>query len=332
MSNATPILPPPHVLNEQFGTLLIGTWLNMTLLGLELIQIWNYFAGFLKERPWIRLYVALLICAEIVSTCGTCGLAYWYVVLGWGDLDIMSKQHITLPIFLIGMVTAVVMMHAFLIRRYLVLSKNRTIAGLLCFPALLTFTMGIMTIWAIGFQPAKAGDRPRQRIFVTIWSAASVVADASIAVSVWYELNRVMKPGDKTQSIFNRLLRNTVLSGAVTAVLAFFSLSVFVTLPSQNTWLIFSMSLGRVSALAVLRSLNDCKRASNELDRGSYPMSTTASARFQNPNNSTNTGQSMHIYGVNISRNAVPVASNVWEVDSDAGSARKARREDVEPS
>ncbi|KAH7099085.1 hypothetical protein BKA62DRAFT_710849 [Auriculariales sp. MPI-PUGE-AT-0066] len=330
MSTEPPQLPM-HVRHEVFGTLLVGTWFNMLLLGFELAELWEYYGAFSTNSLSNHVYIALLVCAEILSTCGACGLAYTYVVIGWGDQAAMSVQNVTFQIYIAGMAAAVFLMHTFLIRRYLVLSKNRIVSALLCALALTALSMAIVMAWGT-IHWVNRSDRPKQRPLVTSWGVASIVADASITSAVWYQLNRVGRTVEDSQGLVKRLMRNTLLSGAITAVLALITFILFALLPLVNAGLAVALSIGRASFLTVLYNINDWNRAKHKLNVASIPMNASVSARFR----VSRTGRTLsdpdistRIHSLSVSRDPAPTANNESDGDSDVGSVTKMRRKEA---
>ncbi|KAH7099092.1 hypothetical protein BKA62DRAFT_758857 [Auriculariales sp. MPI-PUGE-AT-0066] len=202
----------------------------------------------------------------MVNTCGACGLAYSYTVLGWGDVSVLAFLNINFSVFIAAMSIVVLMMHGFLILRYYGLSKNRVVSLLLCIPALVACGGGLVVAWATAGKYNLASSRPKLRIFVTVVSSGSFGADACIAAAVMYELHRVTTTVERTQSLIRRLMRNSFLSGCATSVLALLNLIFFSKFPMANTGLIFSMNVSRTSAITVLYNLNDRRRARSELD------------------------------------------------------------------
>ncbi|KAH7093969.1 hypothetical protein BKA62DRAFT_721611 [Auriculariales sp. MPI-PUGE-AT-0066] len=259
-------LLPHKTLNAVFGTMLIATWFNSMLLGLELTQLVRYFREFPKDSNWIRAYVVTMVCVDMVCMYGSCGAAYTYLVIGWGDLEIMEVLSIHLAVYDGAMAVGIIMVHAFLIRRYLALSRNRIVSLLLCVPALTAFILGMIVTYLTAVKYRKSSERPHERPWVTAFFVMSAIADTVIAAVMMHQLHRLRSSIDRTDGLVLRLMRNTALSGAAPCVLALASFIAFLFAPLSNVVLVFTFNISRAGTLTVLYNLNDRKRARAQLD------------------------------------------------------------------
>ena len=75
--------------------------------------------------------------------------------------------HRNFSIYVCTCAVVVFTMHMFLIRRYLVLSKNWVVSALLALVALTGLVGGVIVTWAVGVKYTDASERPKQRIFTT---------------------------------------------------------------------------------------------------------------------------------------------------------------------
>ncbi|KAH7099091.1 hypothetical protein BKA62DRAFT_772772 [Auriculariales sp. MPI-PUGE-AT-0066] len=206
---------PAKVLNGFFGPLLIGTWFNLLLLGIEIVQLANYIKLFPSDAVWIRIFISSMVCVDVINTCGVCGLAYACTVLGWGDMTVLNFSNINFSVFAVAMSIGVLMMHTFLILRYYGLSKNLVVSLLLCVPALVACGGGLSISWAAATKFVAASDRPKLRIYVTVVSSGSFGADVCITAAVMYELHRVTTTFERTQRQVPRIVVTSCLTVVV---------------------------------------------------------------------------------------------------------------------
>ncbi|KAH7097999.1 hypothetical protein BKA62DRAFT_814392 [Auriculariales sp. MPI-PUGE-AT-0066] len=224
---------PTTVLNGVFGTLLIATWFNALLLGLEISELERYFSSFPDDALWIRAFVVLMVCLDLLCTYGGCRAAYAYLVTGWGNLAILQTVNF----------------------------KNRIISVLLCVPALAALICGLIITINTATKYTKSSERPQQRIMVRIWSISSTSADTVIAIAMMHLLYRLLSPLERTTGLLKRLMRNTILSGVAPAILCLSSFLSYQLFPLANTAFIFSFNISRAGTLTVLYNLNDRKRS-----------------------------------------------------------------------
>ncbi|KAH7093976.1 hypothetical protein BKA62DRAFT_775725 [Auriculariales sp. MPI-PUGE-AT-0066] len=237
----------------------------MLLLSLEIRELKRYFATFPDDALWIRAYILLMVCADVVCMYGGCGAAYTYLVVGWGDLSSLQVLTVNFIIYEASMAVGMILLHLFLIRRFFVLSHNHIASFLLCLPAGTTFIAGLVVTYLTGVFK-QTSDRPRLRTTVTIFSLSSSVVDTIIAAAMMYQLHRVQSPFNRTDGLVRRLMRNTILSGATTGVFALATFLAFNFIPLSNIVLIFSFNISRVGTLTVLYNLNDRRRARDQLE------------------------------------------------------------------
>ncbi|KAH7093967.1 hypothetical protein BKA62DRAFT_784944 [Auriculariales sp. MPI-PUGE-AT-0066] len=254
------------MLNNVFGTMLIATWINTALLGLEICELARYFARFPDDSFWTRAHVVCMFCVDMICMYGACGAAYSYLVSGWGDLEAMETLSVNFAIYDGAMAVGILLVHVFLIRRYLLLSKNRFISLLLCLPALSAFINGAIVTYLTGVVYRKASDRPYERPWVTAFFVSSAIADTVIAVAMTHQLQNLQSPVDRTTGLIRRLMRNTILSGIAPSLLAIASFLSFLFDPISNTILIFTFNITRAGTLTVLYNLNHRRRARAQLE------------------------------------------------------------------
>ncbi|KAH7102102.1 hypothetical protein BKA62DRAFT_829684 [Auriculariales sp. MPI-PUGE-AT-0066] len=223
---------PAKVLNEVFGPLLIGTWLNAMFFMIEIVLLWSYFSKFSGDRLWVRVHIVLMFLLDITATVAVCALAYAYCVTGWGDLAAMQHQNFNFTIYASTSGCIAILMHGFLIRRYLILSKN----------------------WLV--SRAARFDRPKQRPFTVVWLAGTCIAYVLIALALVFELSRIKSSFGQTQTLIRRLVRNSIMSGVGPAVCAIVSLATFLPFPNANICLVFALPLGRICTVTVLYNLH----------------------------------------------------------------------------
>ncbi|KAH7099088.1 hypothetical protein BKA62DRAFT_772769 [Auriculariales sp. MPI-PUGE-AT-0066] len=247
---------PSETLHGVFGAMVIGTWLNCIAFALEGTQLYKYFISFSSDRLWTRVLVVVMSAIDLAATCSICALAYNYAVSGWGDVVELQHQNVNFTIFTSTTGCVALLMHIFLIRRYFLLSNNFVVAGLLALPAFAGFVGAMLVTWAVGTQYTESSERYKQRPYLIVWLVGAATADILISCSLIYELSKIKTSFKHTQSLIGRLVRNSIMSGMLPALLAVTALVTFLPIPDRNYSLIFSFPLGRVSTLTVLYTLN----------------------------------------------------------------------------
>ncbi|KAH7099083.1 hypothetical protein BKA62DRAFT_807314 [Auriculariales sp. MPI-PUGE-AT-0066] len=308
---------PLQVRDEVLGMILLATSFNVFIFALELVQIAKYFSVFHENQAPFHVMVLAMLFIDLVSTASIFGVAYVDLIRGWGDVSVLRQQTVFFPIVNSTNTVVVFIMHAFLIRRYMILSSNRMLTSLLGLPALLTFIGGSIVTYTIARPSIENNTNTFQSIAVSIWNVSSFVTDALIVVTLTYELRRVKTSFKATESLIRRVIRTTVLSGMLTAVLALGALITYYAKPHTAISLLFSFPMGRASTFTVLYNLNDRRRT-----RAAAAMS--ASVALESISESR--GRTLHtVPGMSVQVNVVQVNSTEDEIKLNLESVNQRR-------
>ncbi|PBK58809.1 hypothetical protein ARMSODRAFT_983522 [Armillaria solidipes] len=164
---------------------------------------------------------------------------FWY---GFGDLEAVTEMRfnwLTVPVMsAAGYLTRIQLLvseQVFYAYRIFILSKSRTVPIFVTCVSLMSSMAAIIT-GVFSFQAGnitKLNNR-KTSVAVRIWCGGSALCDVVIAICMTYHLMRSNSGFRRTRIIVTKLIRLTIETGSVTAVVALLSLILFFALPDQS--------------------------------------------------------------------------------------------------
>ncbi|KAJ7683812.1 hypothetical protein B0H14DRAFT_3907763 [Mycena olivaceomarginata] len=252
------------------GALLVGTWANSVLYTVEIIQAAHYYRHF-KHYSWmLKLLVSSTIAIDSVSMIANYASVYLYTITHWGDPVYLKNQywashfgligrniieHVTeqpYPLYLLTTGSVTALAQAFLVGRYWLLHKFITLA--LFFFITVAFGGAFASAVTIAIFP-KYSDRKRviERITIpaTTWLVAETVTDMSIALALLLQLRKVKSSFKETRGLLDKLVAQTIQTGAAGATIALAVLVTFLANNASNVPTGIAYCLGRVYCLTM---------------------------------------------------------------------------------
>ncbi|KAJ6529887.1 hypothetical protein DFH09DRAFT_1184809 [Mycena vulgaris] len=208
------------------GALLVGTWAGSLLYTVEVIQAAYYYRNFKHDNRMLKLLVTSAIAIDSVSMLSNYAAVYLSFRSYWKK---HNRTHVIAQpepfyVYTTGIVAA--MTQSFLTTRYFLLTKNKFITLILFF---------FITV-------------------ASIWLVAEAVTDIFIALALLVQFKKVKSPFKETRSLVNRLVAQSIQTGAAGATVAFASVAAWVTEKSVPTGIAYC--LGRIYCITMLVVLN----------------------------------------------------------------------------
>ncbi|KAJ6573494.1 hypothetical protein DFH09DRAFT_1151970 [Mycena vulgaris] len=251
---ATPPAPAPNV-ELLFGPMLIGVLLNTTLYGALLVQILIYYNRYKRDRKWFRYLVLYLLVAETVNVVFDIGLIYEPLIFRYAT----TKALVVSPLLLRpdAAVTVAISMpiQLFIAWRVKMLTQSYFVPILIAVLAIVSFGGGLSVTVMVSLHPEYAGFG-NFHPFVITWLSSSAACDVILSAALIYTLS-TRKTGTRTTDRYvDRLIRLTVQTGSITAVVAMLDLLVFIFTPGTTLQFIWDFPLSKLYSNALLSTLN----------------------------------------------------------------------------
>ncbi|KAJ6461778.1 hypothetical protein C8R45DRAFT_1027934 [Mycena sanguinolenta] len=267
------------------GALLVGTWANSTV---------DYYRHFKNDDWKLKLLVASVITIDSVSMIAN--YASVYLVSLSGDLAYLENQYWFDPLFLFSTGVVAALAQSFLAARYWLLAKNKFITLTLFFFIIVAtggaFACGV----TLAIFPEYA-NRTKVTIPATTWLISEAVTGISIALALLWEFRKVKSSFEKTRSLLNKLVAQTIQTGTAGATIALAVLVAFLANKESNVPTGIAYILGRIYCITMLANLNSRKRGET--------WSTWATSAGANLDTRGNQERSDGVIHVDVRRSAV---------------------------
>ncbi|KAF8337544.1 uncharacterized protein EI90DRAFT_3043335 [Cantharellus anzutake] len=249
-----PVGIPASLTNVIVGPLLIGSWLNIWLYGMMLIQAQAYYRHAQNDPAWIKYLVAFILLADTFNSVFDAWFTYHYAVLEFGNPNtIMVSNWVfnTDPIMTVIISSTVQAFFGWRVKR---LTGITWLAAIIVISAVIQFLAGLGT--TIGCAIVKEFVQFRSfKSIVIVWLVLAPVTDFLIAASLAWYLRSHKTGFATTDDIVIRITRLTIQTGAITVIWATTDLVVFLVWPN-NLHLIFNMPLAKLYGNCLMSSLN----------------------------------------------------------------------------
>ncbi|EMD33486.1 hypothetical protein CERSUDRAFT_87332 [Gelatoporia subvermispora B] len=260
------------------GPILMGTVVNIFLMGIMLVQCYIYFERFKGDKYWMRPLVWFLLLIDALGSCFDIAMTYNYLVTNFGNVAAIAVTNIGITPypFLTGITAFVV--QCFFAWRIKLLIKSNLLAYFIVALSLLQLLASLGTMIG-GIIVKDFASLIKIKQISLVWLFGSVVTDIIITVSLVWFLRRHKTGFSTTDHITDRIIRLTLQTGLLTTTCA---LGVVIAyLVSDTTMhLAFGLPLSKLYTNSLMSSLN-ARKGWNPSDFAESGTSTSRSTRIQ---------------------------------------------------
>ncbi|KAK0194314.1 hypothetical protein F5146DRAFT_1119572 [Armillaria mellea] len=265
-----PVYPIPDTRFQIVGCLLnwglFGT-LSVQLCMLLRVIFWQrilnafsldpYYLAFPNDRRLLKNLVYGIYVIESVQTILVAHDTFATFGYGFGDMDALAKINffwLTVPIM---SAVAACFGQGFYAYRIFILSKSRIIPILVICISSISFVAAIIS----GVYCFKAGtttklNNRKTYIAVGLSCGTSTLCDVIIAICMTYYLMCSTTHFCRTRTLLTKLIRLTIETGSVTAIVALLSFVLFIVFPNQAFYMTPALIVPKLYANAVYMVLN----------------------------------------------------------------------------
>ncbi|EPQ53462.1 hypothetical protein GLOTRDRAFT_139698 [Gloeophyllum trabeum ATCC 11539] len=236
------------------GPAIIGLFFNILLYGIMITQTFLYFKAFQNDKAWMKCYVVFLFVADTVNTIFDCIWMYQSVIIHFGDLDFLSKANWVFAAdpAMTGIIACLVQF--FFAWRIKILTGSWLLVVAVVVAALGGGLGGVGTAIAVGIIPQFAKFQEFQAI-VIVWLISNAVCDVLITTALTWHLRRHKTGFPATDDIVNKIIRLTVQTGMITALVATLDVAFFVG-STSGLHLAFNFPLSKLYTNSLMSTLN----------------------------------------------------------------------------
>ncbi|PBK67136.1 hypothetical protein ARMSODRAFT_959283 [Armillaria solidipes] len=229
-------VPAGYPIAELTGPYIVGCLLNWGLFGTLSVQLYLYYLAFPDDRRFTKYLVYGIYVIEFGQTMLVAHDTFAIFGYGFGDLDVMDKINFYWLVGPIMSGVASCIGQVFYAYRIYILSKSRIISIFIICVALANSVMAMM----IGIEYFKVGNITKlnsgnRRTYITVGISCGVGAlcDILIAICMTYYLMRSTTNFRRTRVLVTKIIRLTIETGSVTAVVALLYFVLFVLFPHR---------------------------------------------------------------------------------------------------
>ncbi|KAK0226537.1 hypothetical protein IW262DRAFT_774089 [Armillaria fumosa] len=266
-------VPASYPIEQVSGPLIVGYLLNWGLFGTLSIQLYLYYLAFPKDRPFVKSLIYGIYIVELVQAILVAHDAFAVFGYGFGDLEAPVETHFNWLV--VPIMTAIVAFvgQCFYAYRIFILSRSRIIpAFIICVSLIGSVTAIIAGVYIFQADDLTEIHNIRISISLGIPSGCSVLCDIVIAICMTYNLMRSNTGFRRTQILITKIIRLTIETGSVTAVVVLATFILFVAFPHQAFYWTPSLVQSKVYANAIYMVLNSRIRIMG--GRDTYTSST----------------------------------------------------------
>ncbi|KAK7045001.1 hypothetical protein R3P38DRAFT_2882054 [Favolaschia claudopus] len=228
---------------------------NFALMGSLLVQVYNYYQAFPKDRISTKCIVYILFVLELAQTIIMTYFAYTIFGAGFGNVETFDRSALEwFPVCILGSIVAgiVQIFYAWRLRSF---SGSWIAGGIVAALALIQVGSGI----GQGVISKRLVDRSNltgKPIVVTLWLVSTAVCDVFIAGFMTFYLTRGQIQSVRMKNTITKVVRYTVETGAITALVAIIQIVIQHASPKNNYFETPSWTLGKLYSNNLLVLLN----------------------------------------------------------------------------
>ncbi|KAJ7767185.1 hypothetical protein B0H16DRAFT_1521151 [Mycena metata] len=236
-----------------YGPLLIGVFFNMILFGLLLGQMMTYFQSPRRDALWIRILVYYVLFVECSNTALDIAYMYQPLVLEYGAIpDKLPTVFITQPLCVILISFPIQLFFTY---------RVHALTGIVSIPiafavlACISCGGGLWTMSrVVGAQ--QWSKVPRSYNAAVLWLVSSMVTDLCIAAVLAWALRRKKTGFAATDTVVDRIIRMTVQTGVITAVVNTLDMLSFLFLKGKTINFMWNIPVSKLYSNCMMSTLN----------------------------------------------------------------------------
>ncbi|KAG7093176.1 hypothetical protein E1B28_006865 [Marasmius oreades] len=265
---ASPAIPIPPNIADITGPLLLGYLFNYGLFGVLSVQVYTYHNYFPTDGWKTKLLVYGIYIIEAVQSAMITSDAFDNFAYGFGQVSALDSINlIWFDVCILDGAVAFCVQVYFAYRIHL-LSKSKILTSTILFMALVQFSGAVGT--GILAQLVGVFSLVRERCFVAacFWLGGSAACDILIATSMIWALSRYKSKFQESEDFVRRLIRLTMETGSVTALVAFIDLVLYLSLPNDSYHITPALILAKLYSNSLMVVLNSRPGAVQLRNRG----------------------------------------------------------------
>ncbi|KAG8946247.1 hypothetical protein FRC04_011993 [Tulasnella sp. 424] len=277
---ATIEVPTSDVLVESVGPFVTGIMLQQMLMGVLVVQVYDYFRLFSKDPPLNKVLVSSLLVVSVIQTVFNyislyrSGVTYYaqFEKFDTGSWTLWSEIAITA---LIGALS-----QGFFLERCFAATKSWLVlvGGGIAILASLCAGFAASIFWG---QTKKISEMSNMTVSMALWLISSAVIGIVISVILITKLMLAKTEFKRTEAIITRIVRLSFTTSALTAAVTVVEIVLYLVLPNEGWHLLPFFALAKIYAISVLVTLSSRSGLRAMMEGTGQAMTTTKSYTAQ---------------------------------------------------
>ncbi|KAK0183643.1 hypothetical protein F5146DRAFT_1148915 [Armillaria mellea] len=218
------------------GPTIVAYLLHWGLFGTLSVQLYLYYLAFPNDRKFTKYLVYGVYVVEFVQTIFVTHDALAMFGYGFGDLEALTRMDfnwVAVPV-MGGVVPCVG--QVFYAYRIFVLSRSQTVLTFVTCVSSISFVAAVMTgVFAFEASDITKLNNRKTFIAIGIWCGGSALCDPSLPTLILlHSFTKRNTSCRHTRILVTKLIRLTIETGSVTAVVALLILILFIVFPHQT--------------------------------------------------------------------------------------------------
>ncbi|KDQ16552.1 hypothetical protein BOTBODRAFT_30879 [Botryobasidium botryosum FD-172 SS1] len=255
---SAPAAIPEATIVATVGPYMTGIMLQMIFMGVLSAQTFDYYSLFPKDTLFNKVLVASLVSVCALQSTMDYKNAYRTFVQFYGDFNHFDIQDWSLWGEIVVTAVAGTIAQSFFLERCYRATKSKLFLVVGGGFIALSLACGIGSTVQFA-QVQKLSLVPSIPIFITTWLSVTAVIDLGIATVLVWSLLRVKSTFHKTETVVTKLIRLTLETGSLTAIIAVLNLILYLALPGFAWHLIPQLIMGKLYGMCVLYTLGSRK-------------------------------------------------------------------------
>ncbi|KZV79705.1 hypothetical protein EXIGLDRAFT_781950 [Exidia glandulosa HHB12029] len=267
--NSNPLADPLTVIRlllasaPSTGALEVGTSFSMLLLGIAILQVWNYYRNFPNDPLPLKVLVALLLSVDMLHSVLFMHLTYHYTINGFvqalsaGDPSLLITTPWSLQAAISVGGAVILLVQLYYCHRIRLVTDNRLLVLACLVVVAARFALNVaLTVTSVEHSSITVVTSYTFRWETISTMSVGAASDLFIAACMCIGLHQRRTGFSRSDRLVDRLISYTIASGAATSILSVVMLVIYITMPTTYIWMGFYSVLAKLFSNSLLASLN----------------------------------------------------------------------------
>ncbi|KAJ7486960.1 hypothetical protein FB451DRAFT_1228409 [Mycena latifolia] len=253
------LAPPGFQIVTASGPLLLSYLFRWGLFGVLSVQLYIYHEAFPNDKLSVKCLVYTVYAIGLVETILITHDAFQTFGYGFGDFLALTKINFAwLHVPVASGLVAFIGQSFYAYRVYILSAKSWVLPVLIVAVSLASSLGAFLTAgWCLEVGDFSLVDSTKVFVAAGVWCGAAAASDIIIAICMSYYLSSHVAGFRQTRELLSKLIRLTIETGSVTALVAITNVILFFSFPIARSYYVTSTSImPRLYSICILVVLN----------------------------------------------------------------------------